>query len=260
MGKIKVFPTPEYSSKQSSDPVMPLIPCTGIFLGPSKSGKTVALISLILEQYRGVFEKIYIFSPSVNIDDGWIPVKKYIEQDLGVNTEKEQAAALRGIIQRQRKITETSKKLEMKKLYQVLIILDDLADMPQLHKANGALDTLFIRGRLISAAVRVNQQFLCCWRLRNQHELEAVIGAPCCRRTSCTGSTSRRPGTPTASSSYTTSGQSLWKKKPMGAALSFLGQKLFASSTFFSSFAFAVIAAAPTPCRSRLAELKRVRP
>ena len=28
---------------------------------------------------------------------------------------------------------------------------------------------------LISAAVRVNQQFLCCWRLRNQHELDAVV-------------------------------------------------------------------------------------
>ena len=165
MGKIKVFPTPEYSSKQSSDPVVPLVPCTGIFLGPSKSGKTVALISLILEQYRGVFEKIYIFSPSVNIDDGWIPVKKYIEQDLGVNTEKEQAywedwdeAALRGIIQRQRKITETSKKLEMKKLYQVLIILDDLADMPQLHKPNGALDTLFIRGRHMQISTWVSSQ------------------------------------------------------------------------------------------------------
>ena len=71
----------------------------------------------------------------------------------------------------------------MKKLYQVL------ADTPQLHKPHGALDTLFIRGRhtqistwvssqklrLISAAVRVNMQFLCCWRLRNQHELDAVI-------------------------------------------------------------------------------------
>ena len=161
---------------------MPLVPCTGIFLGPSKSGKTVALISLILEQYRGVFERIYIFSPSINVDDGWIPVKKYIEEDWD-------EAALRRIIQQQRKITETSKKLEMKKLYQVLIILDDLADMPQLHKPNGALDTLFIRGRrmristwvssqklrLISAAVRVNQQFLCCWRLRNQHELDAVV-------------------------------------------------------------------------------------
>ena len=83
MGKIKLFPTTEYTSKQPSDPVVPQVPCTGIFLGPSKSGKTVALISLILEQYRGVFKKIYVFSPSVNIDDGWIPVKKYIEEDLG---------------------------------------------------------------------------------------------------------------------------------------------------------------------------------
>ena len=50
-----------------------------------------ALCGCILEQYRGVFERIYIFSPSIDIDDGWIPVKKYIEQDLGVNTEREQA-------------------------------------------------------------------------------------------------------------------------------------------------------------------------
>ena len=269
MGKIKVFPTPEYSSKQSSDPVVPLVPCTGIFLGPSKSGKTVALISLILEQYRGVFEKIYIFSPSVNIDDGWIPVKKYIEQDLGVNTEKEQAywedwdeAALRGIIQRQRKITETSKKLEMKKLYQVLIILDDLADMPQLHKPNGALDTLFIRGRhmqistwvssqklrLISAAVRVNQQFLCCWRLRNQHELEAVIEElsallPKDKLRRIYEQATRDPYSflfvyylkPKNEMFYLRFEERHWKKKPMGAALSFLGQKLFASSTLISA-------------------------
>ena len=62
---------PKYTSKQASDPAVPLVPWTGT----SKLGKTVALISLILEQY--------IFSPSVNIDDGWIPVKKYIEEDLG---------------------------------------------------------------------------------------------------------------------------------------------------------------------------------
>ena len=156
----------------------------------------MALISLILEQYRGVFERIYVFSPSVNIDDGWIPVKKYIEGDLGVNTEREQTywdewdeAALRRIIQQQRKITEAPKNLEMKKLYQVLVVIDDFADTPQLHKPHGALDNFFIRGRhmqistwvssqklrLISAAVRVNMQFLCCWRLRNQHELDAVI-------------------------------------------------------------------------------------
>ena len=187
MGKIKLFPTAKYSSKQPSDPVVPLVPCTGIFLGPSKSGKTVALISMILEQYRGVFEKIYIFSPSINIDDGWIPVKKYIEEDLGVNTERERAyydewdeAALRDIIQRQRKITETSKKLEMKKLYQVLIICDDFSQTSRrpghaLHQGRHLQISTWVSSqklRLISAAVRVNQQFLCCWRL---HELDAVI-------------------------------------------------------------------------------------
>ena len=62
---------PKYTSKQASDPVVVVVLCTGA----SKLGKTVALISLILEQY--------IFSPSVNIDDGWIPVKKYIKEDLG---------------------------------------------------------------------------------------------------------------------------------------------------------------------------------
>ena len=114
----------------------------------------MTLISLILEQYRGVFKRIYIFSPFIDIDDGWIPVKKYIEEDLGVNTEREQAcwedwdeAAL---------ITEASKKLEMKKLYQVLVILD----MPQLHKPNGALDTLFIRGRHMQISTRVSSQKL----------------------------------------------------------------------------------------------------
>ena len=113
-----------------------------------------------------------------------------------MNTEREQAywdewdeAALRRIIQQQRKITEASKKLEMKRLYQVLLVVDDFSDQPGLHKTNGALETLFVRGRhmqistfvssqklrLISPAVRVNAQFYCIFRLRNQHELEAVI-------------------------------------------------------------------------------------
>ena len=57
---------------------------------------------------RSLQENLYL--QSINIDDGWIPVKKYIEEDLGVNTERERAyydedeAALRDIIQRQRKI------------------------------------------------------------------------------------------------------------------------------------------------------------
>ena len=119
MGRIKLFATPEYTAHQPKDPVVPKLPCTGMFLGPSKSGKTVALISLILEQFRGCFERIYIFSPSINVDDGWQPVKKYIEETLRVNTDREQVYfedwsedALRRIIQQQRKITQTSKQMK----------------------------------------------------------------------------------------------------------------------------------------------------
>ena len=121
MGKIRVFQTPDYSCKQPSDPAVPKLPSTGILLGPSKSGKTVALISMILEQYRGCFERIYIFSPSINVDDGWRPVKQYIEETMKAPTDREQVyfedwdeAALRQIIRQQRKITETSKQLRMK--------------------------------------------------------------------------------------------------------------------------------------------------
>ena len=59
-----------------------------------------------------------------------------------MNTEREQAY--------------WAKKLEMKKLYQVLIICDDLADVPQLHRPNGALDTLFIRGRRMQISTWVS--------------------------------------------------------------------------------------------------------
>ena len=161
MGKVKLFPTAEYTSKQPRDPIVPRVPCTGIFLGPSKSGKTVALISAILDQYltaggESVFERIYIFSPSIEIDDSWKPVKEFIERRMGVNTEREQVyfdkwdeGALRGIIEQQKKITRKTKELGFKKLYEILVVIDDFADQPELHRrtGDGALDTLFIRGR-----------------------------------------------------------------------------------------------------------------
>ena len=79
----------------------------------------------------------------------------------------------------------------MKKLYQVLIVLDDMADSPQVHKktGDGILDTLFIRGRhycintwvstqklrLMPSAVHVNTM----WYLR--------LPAPEPARTGCFG-------------------------------------------------------------------------
>ena len=48
-----------------------------VLLAPSGSGETVLLSNLILNIYRGCFERVFIFSPSVDIDKTWEPVKKY---------------------------------------------------------------------------------------------------------------------------------------------------------------------------------------
>ena len=141
MGKVKLFPSTSYDVKQPRDQVVCRTPSNGILCAPSASGKTVLLVSMILEQYRGSFERVYIMSPSIDMGPQWEPVKEYIRKDLGVNTDREQCwwdewdeAALRNILAQQKKITQQSKQLGMKKLYQVLIVLDDMADSPQVHK------------------------------------------------------------------------------------------------------------------------------
>ena len=66
MGKVKLFPSQTFDVKQPRDPVVCRTPSNGILCAPSASGKTVLLVSMILEQYRGCFERILVFSPSIN--------------------------------------------------------------------------------------------------------------------------------------------------------------------------------------------------
>ena len=118
MGKVKLFPTAEYTVKQPQDPAVCRTPSNGILCAPSASGKTVLLVSMILEQYRGCFERVYIMSNSIDMDPQWEPVKEYIRKDLGVNTDREQCwwdewdeGALRQILAQQKRITQKSKEL-----------------------------------------------------------------------------------------------------------------------------------------------------
>ena len=73
---------------------------------------------MILDIYKGLFQRIYIFSPSIDVDfQTWQPVKTRIEKDLKIKeTEKEpiyfseyNSEALEKIIDTQRKITEYQK-------------------------------------------------------------------------------------------------------------------------------------------------------
>ena len=80
--KIKPIKLREYGFKQSKYKQCGSLPIRSIILGPSGSGKGVLLQNLILDIYRDCFERIYIFSPSINVDHTWSPVKKYISEKV----------------------------------------------------------------------------------------------------------------------------------------------------------------------------------
>ena len=80
--EIKPIKTKEYSVKQSKYDVCGKLPIRSVILGPSGSGKTVLLQNMILNLYKGCFERIYVFSPSVNHDTTWLSVKEYVEDVL----------------------------------------------------------------------------------------------------------------------------------------------------------------------------------
>ncbi len=64
----------KYSSKQSKyGDLVPSLPAR-MFCGKSGGDKTILLQSFILDIYRGAFERVYMFSPSVFVDSAWAPV------------------------------------------------------------------------------------------------------------------------------------------------------------------------------------------
>ena len=95
------------------------LPMRSIVLGPSGSGKTILLQYMILDIYKGCFDRIYIFSPSVDLDHTWLLVKEYIKDKHKINTEdkddpiyfeEHDSEALTKIIGTQSKVTDHMKK------------------------------------------------------------------------------------------------------------------------------------------------------
>ena len=186
----------QYESKQSKYEMVAKLPMRSILLGPSGSGKTVLLVSMILDIYRDCFARIYIWSPSVFVDHSWEPVKKYIEKELKINTEKEKVyfdeynhSDLENVMDTQYKLIDHMKKQEYKKLYNILIVIDDFADNPSFTRHSKLLHSLYTRGRhlmistitstqvfnALSPIIRKNITQLYVYKLRNYKDLESII-------------------------------------------------------------------------------------
>jgi hypothetical protein len=117
--KIQPIKVQEFEVKQSHYNMVGKLPTRAILCAPSGGGITVLLSNLILDVYRGCFSRIYIFSPSIEIDYTWAPVKKYIEHDMkAVETEEDKfyfseydPVSLDNIIETQHKITDYMKNI-----------------------------------------------------------------------------------------------------------------------------------------------------
>ena len=151
--EIKPVKNQKYTCKQSKYDNVDELPMRIALVGPSQSGKTTLITNMILNIYRGCFERIYIFSASINIDASWKPVKDYIENELNINTQKEKVFFedndfdnLNQIINNQKHVIEYLKHRNIKQLYNILIVFDDMLDSGSM-KHNSLLTSLYVRGR-----------------------------------------------------------------------------------------------------------------
>jgi hypothetical protein len=147
---------PEYRVKQSRYHALKgLNPLRLWISAPSNSGKSVLISSILLDVMRGAYTKIYLFSPSADLDSVWLPVKRYAREQLGQNQHKEpwyfdkwSDAKLQEIIDEQTGGVLEQKRRRERNLDQIMIVVDDWADMDHLHKStNSPLATLMCRGR-----------------------------------------------------------------------------------------------------------------
>lgn len=193
---IKPISIKEFQTKQSKYDQVQKLPVRGILLGPSGAGKGVLLQNMILDIYRDCFERVYIFSPSINVDHTWLPVKSYLDNKINLSEDEPglyydtyDPESLQAIIDTQRKIVEHQKTKKSNKLFSILIIVDDHADDPAFSRNSKLLHSLYVRGRhsmistlvstqkfaALSPLIRVNADSLYVFRLRNYQDLAMFL-------------------------------------------------------------------------------------
>ena len=186
----------QFETKQSKYDQVQKLPVRGILLGPSGSGKGVLLQNMILDIYRDCFERVYLFSASINVDHTWLPVKTYLDSKINLSEDEPplyydtyDPESLQAIIDTQRKIVEHQKNKRSNKLFSILIIVDDFADDPSFSRNSKLLHSLYVRGRhsmistlvstqkfaALSPLIRVNADSLYVFRLRNYQDLAMFL-------------------------------------------------------------------------------------
>ena len=193
---IKPINIPEYKYKQSKYEMTPKLPFRSIVVASSTGGKTVLIQNLLLNIYRGSFERVYIFSPSIHSGPALYEVKKYQKEVMKVIDTKEDLyfegfnpSDLQKILERQKKVIEFQKNNKEKDLFSICIVVDDHSDDPKFIRYSNMLHGLFTRGRHQAVScilslqkysstapiIRLNASSLYIFKLKNMTEVNSFL-------------------------------------------------------------------------------------
>ena len=193
---IKPISVKQYEVKQSKYEQVPKLPCRSILVGSSSSGKGVVIQNLILDIYRDCFERIYLFSPSIFVDQTNKAITEYLDSKIQLSEDEPplyydhyDPESLENIINTQKKIITHQKSKNVKKLFSIAIVVDDFADDPTFSRNSKLLHSLFTGGRhsqiscfiatqkfnALATILRVNADTLYVFRLRNYQDLNTFL-------------------------------------------------------------------------------------
>ena len=125
-----------------------------MLVGPSGSGKTVLLTNMMLDIYKGCFSRLYIWSPSIEVDNTWKPVKDYIRYHTKPSGREKcyfdsyDPEELEQVINTQKKVIDYQKEQKHKDLYHILIVIDDVADDTNFTRKSQLLHQFYMRKTL----------------------------------------------------------------------------------------------------------------
>jgi hypothetical protein len=121
---------------------LPAIPFLWLWLAKRGSGKTTAMINLLIKWLKGVFHVVYIFCPTFYADSKW----RYIKLGKDQVFRKYDEDSVRDILEAQIELIELVGK---KKAPNILMIFDDLASDPKAFSSvdRNALTEIAFLGR-----------------------------------------------------------------------------------------------------------------
>ena len=129
------------------------------------------LISMLLGPYKSIYDALYVFSPSVEIDSAWDPVREFAKgiKQHGLFSDWDEKALMQILEEQRGKVKELKQGKSRKPLPQTLVIIDDFADRHDImHISGNTLTSLFIRGRHFGVSTWLSSQ-----------KLSAISSSPC---------------------------------------------------------------------------------